>query len=902
MSLASGSRLGPYEIVAPLGAGGMGEVYRARDTRLRREVAIKALPDAFVHDADRMSRFEREAQVLASLNHPNIAAIHGLEEVGGASCLVLELVEGSTLADKLKGGPLPVEEALEIARQIAEALEAAHERGVVHRDLKPANVKVTPDGTVKVLDFGLAKALEGGPVVSDMANSPTLSVAATGAGVILGTAAYMSPEQGRGKPLDRRADIWAFGCVLFEMLTGKRAFEGETVSDTLASVLKTEPEWGALPASTPASARRLLRRCLEKDLRSRLQAIGEARITLEETLSGTPEAGTTVGVSGVQQPLWKRFLPWGLLGVVVVALMLMLIRLRQVTQPNPQTVKRLALTLPANQQLALAELPAVALSLDGKRLVYVARQGASTQLYLRLMDRFEATPLQGTEGATDPFLSPDGQWVGFFAEGRLKRVSVQGGAPMTLCEATTDRGASWGTDDTIVFSPEATSGLMRIPASGGLPQVLTVPDKEKGERTHRWPEILPGGKAVLFTIGTLNSPGYYDDARIGVLSLETGQRQILIEGASLARYAATGHLIYARAGALMAAPFDLGRLRVTGPAIPVLQGVAVDTTTGAAHFSVSDDGSLVYVPSSAESGRLNLVWVDRSGNVRPLPAPPRAYMHPRVSPDGERVAVGIGPGPGNGNDIWVYDLARNSLTRLTFDEAASRPAWTPDGKRVTFSSEKGGTEGMYWRAADGSTPAEAISRSPDPQFPEFWSTDGQLLAFTQLSQSTRADIWLLPLKGDRKPRPFLRTGANEFSPSFSPDGHWLAYASDESGLEAVYVQPFPGPGGKWQVSTETGGDNPVWARSGRELFYRSGEKIMVVPVQTRPGFAAGTPRMLFQGVFADANAPTSDYDVSPDGQRFLMIKSVEPESASTRINVVVHWFDEVRRVVPAGRK
>ncbi len=847
MTLAAGTKLGPYEAMSPIGVGGMGEVYRARDTKLNRDVALKVLPSAFANDAERMARFQREAQVLASLNHPNIAAIHGLEESGNVRALVMELVEGPTLAERIAQEAIPLKEALTIAGQIAEGLEYAHEKGVMHRDLKPANVKITPEGLVKVLDFGLAKAAESTVATGSPSDSPTLTAAATQVGVILGTAAYMSPEQAKGKAVDRRGDIWAFGCVLYEMLTRQRAFKGETVSDMLAAVLRAEPEWNELPTSVPAAIRKLLHRCLDKDPKRRLRDIGEARIAIEEISSGPTEAAVIHGAS--LQKNWARVLPWALAAILAIVVVLLIIG-NALRAPRPPTrpIARLLVALPPTDRLALGNTPVSSLSPDGSRLVYVANHAGRAQLYLRsIPDRFEATPIPGTEGAETPFFSPDGQSVGFFAEGKLKKVSVSGGAPLTLCTAPLNRGASWGPDDTIIFTPAAAiSGLFKVSAAGGMSEPLTAPDRKKGEITHRWPEILPGGKALLFTT---SKGGGYDTAQISLLSLETGQQRVLVEGGTYARYVPSGHLVYARAGGLLAVPFDLKRLEVAGPPVSILEGVSMSPLTGAAEFSFSTDGSLAYIHAGPGAGEGILLWLDRKGESRPLPAPPRAYTSPRLSPDGQRLAVGIqGAKPG----VWLYDLARGSLTPLASSPLVSFPTWTPDGKHVAFGWGSNGPFNIFWMPADASGPAEGLTTSDNMQFPNSWSPDGHMLAFTEADPTTGWHIWMLRLEADRKPQPFEQTPSNEGGAKFSPDGRWLAYESDESGQREVYVRPFPGPGGKWPVSTE-GGTEPVWTRNGRELLYRNGDKMMVAVVETQPTFVCLCQRRRTHGALPEGS-------------------------------------------------
>jgi len=884
MSLTSGTQLGIYEILSAIGAGGMGEVYRARDTKLGREVAIKVLPDTFAQNPERLARFKREAKLLASLNHTNIATIHGLEESGGTHYLVMEMVPGDTLAERIQhDGAVPIEEALGICTQIAEALEHAHEKGVIHRDLKPANVKVTPEGKVKVLDFGLAKAFAE-PSASDVVDSqsPTLMTASpTMPGVILGTAAYMSPEQAKGKAIDKRTDIWAFGCVLYELLTGKMVFAGENVQEIIAGILKGEPEWDALPDNTPRGIRALLRRCLQKEARHRLRDAGDLRIQIEDSRNAptTPIPSRTG---------WRRALPVVLASLVVgVIVGIAVWNLKPSTPPTPLPPVRFGINIPGTDQL-LAD--GLALSPDGANLVYVARRGGGSQLYRRSMDQLDAVPIPGTEGAELPFFSPDGQWVGFFAANStlLKKVSLAGGPPVTLSDALGfRRGASWGQDDTIVFAIDE-SGLLQVSADGGVPEPVTILDSDRGELNHRFLDILPGSKAVLFTVWT----GSLETSRIAVQSLETGERRILVDGAN-PRFAPTGHLVFARTGSLWAVPFDADRLEMTGSPVPVLEGVQV-RPGGFAQFALAADGSLVYIPVRVDSER-TLVWVDRQGAVEPLAAPPRAYVHPKLSPDGQRLAVHIGE---VNSDVWVYDISRETLTRLTFEANNRWPIWTPDGKRLTFISTRAGLRNLFWKPADGSGTAEQLTTSEYPQYAASWSPDGRVLAFTEI-RPTGFDIWVLPLEGERKPRPFLQTPARETVAIFSPDGRWLAYVSDESGRNEIYVQPYPGPGEKWLISTD-GGNSPVWNPNGQELFYRNGDQMMAVEITTEPTFSAGIPRLLFEGRYFWEETDRAVYDVTPDGQRFVMIQEGEQDSAPPQINVVLNWFEELKQRVPTG--
>ena len=894
-----------YRVQEKIGAGGMGEVYRAQDTRLCRDVALKVLPEVFARDPERMARFEREAKVLASLNHPNIASIYGLEESNGARALVMELVEGLTLAERVKQGPLPLDEALPIAKQIAEGLEYAHERGIIHRDLKPSNVKLTPDGQLKVLDFGLAKALEGETSEEELQNSPTLSAAATRAGVLLGTAAYMSPEQARGKRVDRRADIWAFGCVLYEILSGNTAFTGETVSDTLAAVLRSEPDLSSLPSSVPPRIRELLGRCFRKDTKQRLQAIGDARIVLEELLSGKFQELATVSLAGtVAPPVWRRAMPWAVAGLAIAAAIAVVFWGRG-ERPAPKASEHLSILPPPGDSFSTGFFGAVAFSPDGTTIAYSARHGTSTRLYLRSLDRFTSSALPGTEDALYPFFSPDGQWVGFSADGKLKKVLAHGGEPVTLCEATSIRGASWGTDDTIFFVPTFQSGLMRVSATGGTPQVFTTVESSKGERSHRWPEILPGGKAVLYSIIAANDVGSWVDSKIAVERLDTHEKKILPIRGTYPRYSPSGHLVYMREESLFAVPFDLKSLEVTGPTVPVLEAVAMVTNSGLANFAVSRTGSLAYIPGNPLSARGLLTWMSRKGSVESLAAPAQVYSNLRLSPDGQRVAMAVRSGPQV--DVWVYDISNGALSRLTFDGRSTLPIWTPDGKKITFMRSGDAGVELVSKSADGTGSEEILLHGQEfSRVPGSWSPDGKFLLYSPVYPDTGCDIFVLPMEVDSKPRPFVQTKFDEYDPRFSPDGHWVAYISNETGRGEIYVQPFPGPGGKWQVSTE-GGLWPVWARDGRELFYLSTSvgKLMSVSVTTQPRFSASTPRFIADLPPLPSSSGASNngvFEASPDGQRFLFVKVNGPDASSGEIRVILNWDEELRRLAPTGRQ
>ena len=899
MTLSPGTRLGPYEIASPLGAGGMGEVFRAKDTKLNRDVAIKVLPSAFAQDAERVARFRREAQVLASLNHPNIAAIHGIEESEGVVALALELVEGEDLAQRLTRGAIPIDEAVAIAKQIAEGLEAAHEKGIVHRDLKPANLKLTKDGTVKILDFGLAKAYEGEPTTDGaLSQSPTMSRQMTEAGVIFGTAAYMSPEQARGATVDRRADIWAFGVVLFEMLAGKRLFTGETVSDTLAAVLQQEIDWRVLPSPTPPGLRRLLERCLDRESKRRLRDIGEARIALEERL-GTPEdAHVSSGM---------RALPWFL----ALALVSLALWAPWRPAPTPAPPLRLSAELGVAASLSTDWGPAAIPSPDGRLLAFVASQSAEGRplLHLRRLGQLDATPLSGTEGARDPFFSPDGEWIAFFADGKLKKVSVSGGAAVTLCDAEDDRGGTWAEDGTIFFTPNATVGLSRVSSAGGTPQTLTTPDPASQEVTHRWPQALPGGKSVLYTASSIQDN--YEDASLVVHTLEGDTRKVLYRDGYHGRYVPSGHLVFIHEGTLFAAPFDLDRLELTGQPVPVLADVSANPFNGEAQFAFSRDGTLVY--QRGEGLSTPIQWMDREGKILPLRAAPGLYNTIRFSPDGRRLALEINE---RGDwDVWVFEWERDTLSRLTFDPGAdSDPVWTPDGQRIAFSSARAdqATGNLYWQRADGTGEAERLTESKNTQVPTSWHPSGKFLAFQELNPQTSWDILILPLTGDEasgwkagKPTVFLNSPFGEFLAAFSPDGRWLAYTSNESRRNEVYVRPFPGPGGKWQVSTDFG-VWPTWSRSRKELFYLGEDGRIMVAGYTVEGdsFRAEKPRVWSPGLVPLRGLGARTYDLHPDGERVAVVKASgdEAEARRDKVVLILNFFDELRRLAPAGRR
>ena len=899
-----GTSLSHFKITAKLGQGGMGEVYHAEDAKLGRGVAIKMLPEAVATDPDRLARFEREAKVLASLNHPHIAGIHQVEEADGVFFLVMELVEGEDLKKRIARGSLPLDETLSIAAQIAEALEAAHDGGIVHRDLKPANVMLTPDGKVKVLDFGLAKALGDDPEVSggarsSIAHSPTLTANMTTAGVLIGTAAYMSPEQARGQAADRRADIWAFGVVLFEMLTGSTVYTGDTLSDTLASVLAREPEWGELSKDTPRSIRRLLERCLEKDIRNRLQAIGEARIAIERYRADpTADLYTEAAVEAVPTPGWKRLVPWALAAVLLVALGVTLFGRLGNSGPIGQLPLHASLALPESQGLHRGFGSPIAVSPDGDRVAQVFQAGTKHEIHLRALDQWEGSILvagQGPNRPYQPFFSPDGDWLGFVTITAMKKVPISGGTPIKLCDVNLNRGASWSPDGTIIFAPDPSSGLFRVSAAGGVPEPLTELDAEKNEVTHRWPQVLPGGKAVLFTVHSSGSG--FDGAWIEVLDLDSGERCVVHRGGTYARYVDSGHLIYMNQGTLFAMPFDLSSLSPTGSAAPVVEGVGA-SGEGGAYYDVSRNGMLIFSAGGAGGGvELKPLWVDRQGHLEPLTDEERDYRNPRFSPDGRRLAVEIET---EGNvDIWVLDLARDVPTRLTFDEGFDGvPVWSPDGEFIAFASERGeGTQNIYRKSADGSGAAEPIAVSDRVLVPWSWSPDGRQIAVMVQNPETQLDLGLLSVE-DGTIEPFLNTRFIEYGPVFSPDGRWIAYGNNESGDFEVYVRPADGSSGKWQISSG-GAAYPIWSRDGKEIFlaYENG-LIQTVDVETSGGqFRVSRPRELFSGPFADLTTSACMYDVTPDGQRFVMFQG-EIDQSSTgheHVRVISNWFAELER-------
>ncbi|HTI37774.1 MAG TPA: protein kinase [Vicinamibacterales bacterium] len=900
MPLAPGTQIGSYDITAQLGAGGMGEVYRARDTRLNRDVAIKVLPQLFASDPERLARFEREAQTLASLNHPNIAHIHGIVEPSGAvpAALVMECVEGEDLAERLARGPLPMDEALAIARQIAEGLGAAHDRGIVHRDLKPANVKVSPDGVVKILDFGLAKAAEKHAMTMDssaeIANSPTFTATSTQVGIILGTAAYMSPEQARGKRVDHRADIWAFACVLYEMLTGAKPFQSgdDSVAGVLAKILERDPDFGLLPRNTPASIRRLLRRSFEKNPSRRLASAHDATLEIDDARSGAE------GVASVDaRPERRTSLPWLIVAGLSVALALAAVALWRSARSVPASVMRYDIQLPPNVSVSLSQWPPVAISHDGSLVAFVGESEGGTQLFLRRRDEATVQPVSGTNGASSPAFSPDGRWLTFAAGRDLKKMMI-GSGPTTVASLETSRGATWLDDGSIVYSPDAAAGLLRLPAAGGPPQNLTTLDSAKGERSHRWPVALPGGKVVLFIVGVNGSPDDYNNSDVDAVIVATGERRHLLTGASYVQFV-PGFLIFMRNGAIHAVPFDPDTLAVTGTPRPVVDGVGGDVTTGSAAFACAADGTLVYAAGAAGgNGNLRrLVWADRTGRAELLNLPPAPYNDERVSPDGSRVAVVVGA-TGSG-DVWIHDTTRGSFTRLTFDRNAGTPVWSHDGRSVYYVAidPATGRTTFYRKPVDGSRDRAQVGVANGRSFLLSVNETGDRLMIvkTTNTQTRVADIVTLAVPGGQE-SPVVATGADEFSGSTSPDGRWLAYQSNESGRYEIYVRDLREGGGRWQVST-AGGEEPRWSADGRELFFRSDTRFMHAAVASQDSFRAETPLKLFDGIFNVRSDTGVSFDVDPKTGRFLMTRPADPAAppSVTALDVVLNWFADLRR-------
>jgi serine/threonine-protein kinase len=857
-----------YRIVERIGAGGMGEVYRAHDTVLDRFVALKVLPLEVAGDPERLARFQKEAKATAALNHPNILAIHDFGTDGETVFAVTELLEGETLAERLAPGRFTVRHSVEVAIAIARGLAAAHGKGVVHRDLKPANIFVTREGAIKILDFGIAKLIEPKPGAHD----PTFP-APTATGAIMGTLGYMAPEQLRGAAVDQRADIFAFGCVLYEMLAGDRPFAKGTAAETIGAILNEEaPPLDAGGRDVPAALARVVDRCLAKRPEDRFSSAHDVALML----AAVSTAASPVAAPPARRPsVGARAIPWSIAGLAILfALVASWRRPSSNGRPTPG-IRRVSIRVSGVIVTRGTASSTLTISPDGTSLVFLGRRGETEQLYVRPLARAEATPIPGTENATSPFFSPDGQWIGFFADGKLRKVSLAGGPPVSICAATRDSRASWGRDGTIVFAPPSDRRLWRVPAAGGTPEPLTRIDKAGSDQSHTWPEILPNGDAILFVVATESG------SRIVAARLPIGEWKTLVEGGTQPHFCTTGHLVYSSAEGIFAAPFDPERLALTGAPVVIAEP--------ALPLAVSREGLLVHGPSPFPAGDLALVWVDRKGVPRPMTETRRSYFMPRLSPDGKRLAVGVRSG-GTGSDIWILDLERDVMSRLTFDDSSRYPLWTPDGRRVVFTSSRGGESNLFWKPADGSSPEERLTTSPNSQFAHSFSPDGRLLAF---DDSRPGDIWLLPVGDRRGEFALLRTPFREWGPRFSPDGRWLAYLSDESLRLELYVERYPDRGSKSQLSTD-GATEPVWPRNGREIFYRSDERMMVIEVRTEPVFSASKPSVLFEGRYERGLPGISNYDVTPDGQRLVMVRGRQEETNSTQLTLVMDWSAEVR--------
>lgn len=907
MQIKPGTMLHQYRLADPVGAGGMGVVYRAHDTKLGREVAVKVLPSAVAQDPDRLARFKREAQVLASLNHPNIAAIYGLEDAGDVQFLVMELVEGEDLAERLRRGRIPTDDTLDIARQIADALAEAHDKGIVHRDLKPANVKLTGDGRVKVLDFGLAKAAAGDASAAgtvDSGSAPTMTNAATMAGMILGTAAYMSPEQARGKPVDRRSDVWAFGCVLYEMLTGGKAFEGDDVTDTLAAIVRGEPDWTRLPADLSPAVRLLIERCLIKDRALRLADMSVTRFLMSGAADSLAGTGPSSAAAPAAPAPRRRIIPLVLAtALLAVAATFGLTRwLAPAGSTGAVAVTQASIVLPEGVELGSPMLLPVAISHDGTRIAFVGRKDGKNRICVRALNAPEATVLEGTEGGDGPFFSPDGQWIAFFAGSKLRKIAVGGAALQTLADAPTHRGGDWGHDGFIYFAPTNIGGIWRVPEAGGAATEVTRKQPGKDEVSHRWPHLIAGTNTLLFSVWT--GPGD-DEHHVATQTIGADEHHLLIKGGDAPKYAARiGSLLYTHMGDLFSVPWDPSRTDL-GRAVPVAAAEHPNDALGnegCGNFAVSDDGTLAYLAGGRAGRATRLVWVDRSGNVEFAPVPETKYENAVISPDGLRAIVQINEGV---TALWMYDIGRAALTPIGKSAGSSQaPLWTVDGSRVIYRGTRQGTRNLYWRPTDGSGEEERLtSKSDVVQTPTSVSTDGRWLLFSEggPNQPGGTGVWLMRLDGDRTPRPFFQDPSGESDAQISPDGRWIAYQVLVSSRQEIYVTPFPGPGARLQVSTD-GGTEPLWSRDGRELFFQNGAQLMAVSVAQGATFSAGTPRVVHEGRFLKTTNGNTCWSITPDGKRFLRIQSVEPERAITQVELVLNWFLELDARGAVGRK
>jgi len=897
LAILAGKRLGPYEILSAIGAGGMGEVYRARDTRLERIVAVKILPDHLSDRAELRERFDREARTVASLNHPHICVLHDIGQQDGTDFLVMEYLEGETLAERLKKGPLPLDQVLQYAIEISDALDKAHRKGITHRDLKPGNVMLTKSGT-KLLDFGLAKLKqEASPeAAAPFSQLPTMKSAMTAEGTIVGTLQYMAPEQVEAGEVDARTDIFAFGTVVYEMATGKKAFEGKTSASVMAKILEVDPPpMSSLQPMTPPAFDRVVKKCLSKEPEKRWQAASDVCDEVKWISDSAFQAGMAVPSLAARR--LKKRVAWAAAAVAVAIAVIAATALYWPRTPSLET-HTVRFTVGPPEKGSFNPAPMfLTISPDGSKLAFVAADASGKQqLWIRALDSPAAQALSGTDNPNQPFWSADSRFVAFLADGKLKKIAVSGGPAMTLADAQEVVGSgTWSGEGVILFGFGTT--ISRVSAVGGAATPVTMLDPSRKETNHLWPYFLPDGKHFLYSVLSATT----ENSGIFVGSLDSKEGKLLLRANSNPVYVPPGYLLFGREGTLMAQPFDAERLQLKGEAVPVVEGVQFNPASVRSAFAASNNGVLAYRGGTGSlfggtGAPLTLTWVSRNGTEQRLAAPIHNYLAPRVSPDGQRVAAGIEEADGQ---IWVYDLSRDTLTRLTFDGKYNYdPVWTPDGKRIVF---RGAQNRLFWQPADGSGPAEELTKSELNRIniAGSFSPDGQVLAFTEFGSGL--DLYTLSLK-DGKPQPFLRTPSNETAPRFSPDGHFIAYASDESGRFEIYVRPYPGPGGKWQISTE-GGTEPAWNPKGRELFYRSENKMMAVEVTTQGTFSAGKPKMLFEGPYQPTPLTSTNYDVSPDGQRFLMLEPIESAGAApAQINVVLNWFEELKQKVPTGKK
>ena len=892
MSLTTGARLGPYEVVTQLGAGGMGEVYRARDTRLGRDVAIKVLPTAFAADADRLARFEQEARAAAALNHPNILAVHDIGQHSGAPFIVTELLDGMSLREVLHGSALPARKAIDYSVAIAQGLAAAHEKGIVHRDLKPENVFVTADGRVKILDFGVAKLTQPDTPragLTVLPTTPALNAALeTVPGMVVGTIGYMSPEQVRGGVADPRSDIFSLGVLMHEMLSGRRPFSGDTAADVMSSILREDPPDLSGPERhiSPALAR-IVNRCLEKSPPARFQSARDLAFALE---GGTVPTGSTAAVIAAPAPTSPgRVIPLAVAVPAAVLIALLAGGIAWLLRPIPSAdapVVRLSLTLPPGTTMGAPETPSLAISADGRNVAYVASHAGVPLLMLRALDSDTAQTLSGTEGALGPFFSPDGKALAFFARGRLRTITLGSLETRELSDAPTARGGSWADDGFIYYAPRGDSEIMKVPADGSAAAVaVTTLDRSKGEISHRWPQVLPGGKAMLFTVWV--GPAR-DNHFVQVYQFDTKARHTVAPGGNTGRYVRSGHIVFGRLDALVAVPFDLERLTVTGPAVRTGESVRIGNE--GATFAVSDRGDLIHLTGDPRRMDARIVWVDRSGRVEPVSLPAQDFVNVRMSPDNRRAAFNA---RGATDDITIFDFARGSVTALTSNTTGSQaPVWSPDGRRIAYRGTRKGYRNIWVKPVDGTGDEVQLTRGEYVQTPMSWSPDGKYLLYHESNPATGLDLWALSV-ADGKAEPLAKLPQGQFAAEWSPDGRWIAYASGESGRSEIFVMPFPATGQRWPVSTE-GGAEPLWSHDGRELFYRGGGQLMAVDVRTSPGFSAGAPRRLFADRFVESPTAVTGYSMTRDGSKFLFAERLQPDPPLTSVHVVMNWFAELR--------